>query len=86
VFKRLFLEHPRSLGEGYFQHQKQALAFGVSMLCAGCACLVHALVPALCSHTGSDAMVRLQARMSSRTGAATAHQPARQVVSAGVEL
>ena len=61
MFKRLFLDHPQSLRETYFQHQKQAIAFGCPMIRADCACLVHALVPALFIHTGSEAVTRLHA-------------------------
>jgi hypothetical protein len=72
MFKRLFLEHPHSLGETYFQHQKQAIAFGCSMIRAGCACLVHALVLALCVHTGSRAVALLHDYMERRAHTATA--------------
>jgi hypothetical protein len=63
VFNRLFLDHPRSVGETYLEHQRHALGFGISLLVAGLACLVHALVPGLCVHTGSEAIKRLHDRM-----------------------
>ena len=72
MFKRLFLEHPHSLGETYFQHQRQAIAFGCSMIRAGCACLMHALVPAICVHTGSRAVAELHACMERRAHLAPA--------------
>lgn len=66
MFKRLFLDHPSAIGEGYWQHQRQALKFSVTLLGAGCACLVHALVPAFCVRTGSTMVANLHQRMLSR--------------------
>lgn len=63
MFTRLFLEHPRSVGESYLEHQRHAFAFGVSLLGAALACLVHALVPGLFVRTGSQAITRLHDRM-----------------------
>jgi hypothetical protein len=63
VFTRLFLEHPRSVGESYLEHQRRALGFGVSLLLAALACFVHALVPGLFVRTGSTAITRLHDRM-----------------------
>jgi len=63
LLDRAFREHPRSLGESYWQHQQRALAFGMAMIVAGLACLVHALVPALFERTASGAVLRLHERM-----------------------
>ena len=63
MFTRLFLEHPRSVGESYLEHQRHAFAFVVSLLGAALACLVHALVPGLFVRTGSQAITRLHDRM-----------------------
>ncbi len=63
VFSRLFLQHPRSIGESYLEHQRHALGFGFSLLLASLACFVHALVPGLCVRTGSEAITRLHERM-----------------------
>ncbi len=63
MFNRLFLDHPRSVGESYLEHQRHAFGFGVSLLAAGLACLVHALVPGLFVRTGSQAITRLHDRM-----------------------
>jgi hypothetical protein len=63
VFTRLFLDHPRSVGESYLEHQRHASGFGIALLGAGLACLVHALVPGLFVRTGSDAIARLHDRM-----------------------
>ena len=63
VFSRLFLQHPRSIGESYLEHQRHALGFGFSLLFASLACFVHALVPGLFVRTGSEAITRLHERM-----------------------
>jgi len=63
VFTRLFLDHPRSVGESYLEHQRHAFGFGISLLAAALACLVHALIPGLFVRTGSDAITRLHERM-----------------------
>ena len=59
LFERFFLEHPHALGESYWEHQRHALYFGTSMVAAGIACVVHALVPALFVRTGSATIRRL---------------------------
>lgn len=63
VFSRLFLEHPRSVGESYLEHQRHAFGFGMALLGAALACLVHAVVPGLFVRTGSQAITRLHDRM-----------------------
>lgn len=63
MFTRLFLQHPRSIGESYLEHQRHALGFGFSLLLASLACFIHAMVPGLFVRTGSDAITRLHDRM-----------------------
>jgi hypothetical protein len=60
---RLFIEHPRSVGRTYLQHLREALTFGILMVAAGAACVLHALVPALFPRTGSCAVSWLYERM-----------------------
>jgi len=60
---RAFTEHPRSVGETYLQHLGVAARCGVSMVVAGMACLVHALLPFLFERTASDCLTRLHQRM-----------------------
>ncbi|SNS74113.1 hypothetical protein SAMN06295912_11446 [Sphingomonas laterariae] len=66
MFDRLFLAHPRSVNESYFEHFGVASRFGVTMVTSGIACLVHAVVPAFCVRTGSNAVKRLHAQMAAR--------------------
>jgi uncharacterized protein DUF6356 len=60
---RAFTEHPASVGESYGEHMGQALCFGTRMVCAGLACLVHAVLPFLFVRTGSRAIAELNDRM-----------------------
>jgi len=63
MIRRLFLEHPRSVGETYRQHCAAALSFSLPLLGAGLACAVHAFLPLLFKSTASRAVARLNSRM-----------------------
>jgi hypothetical protein len=63
TLRRLFMEHPASVGETYLEHMAVAGAFGWAMLKASAACFAHALVPALCTTTGSRIIRDLHGRM-----------------------
>ena len=60
---RAFTDHPASVGETYTEHMGRAACFGVRMMAAGLACLVHAVLPFLFVHTGSRAIGELNERM-----------------------
>ncbi|HEY4447365.1 MAG TPA: DUF6356 family protein [Steroidobacteraceae bacterium] len=60
---RAFTGHPASVGESYFEHLFRALYFGVRMVFAGLACLVHGVLPFLFVRTGSRAIAELNDRM-----------------------
>ena len=53
MIDRVFLEHPRSVEEGYFEHMGMAFSFGGRMILCGFAALIHGLVPALFTNTAS---------------------------------
>ncbi len=63
VVERLFLSHPRSVGETYVRHLNVAWRFGFRLLAASGACLVHGVVPALCERSGSRAVLALHQDM-----------------------
>jgi len=63
MFERLFLAHPREVGESYIEHLLAALSFSARLFAAAAACLLHALVPGLCVCTGSNAVRALHERM-----------------------
>ncbi len=66
MFRRLFLSHPFSVGESYFQHQRVALSFALPLLGAGLAALAHAVVPGVCEQTAGDIIRKLHKRLENR--------------------
>ncbi|HVY82876.1 MAG TPA: DUF6356 family protein [Steroidobacteraceae bacterium] len=64
--RRLFTEHPASVGETYLQHLCTACGFAVRMFGAGIACFLHALFPFAFQHTGSDCIASLYDEMMRR--------------------
>ncbi|HLI12008.1 MAG TPA: DUF6356 family protein [Alphaproteobacteria bacterium] len=63
MFEKLFLAHPRAVGESYVEHMGMAAGFGARLFLASLACFLHALVPGLCVKTGSNAIRELHDRM-----------------------
>jgi len=76
VMIKWFTEHPATVGETYFSHLLRASTFGVRMLIAGIACILHGLFPFLCVTTGSDSMKALHDEMSARRDVALKAQKA----------
>ncbi len=66
MLRRWFLDHPSSVGESYFGHQRAAFGFAFTLLGAAAACFIHGLVPGLFERTGSSTVARLHARLSAR--------------------
>lgn len=72
IIDRLFLAHPRSAGQGYFEHMRFAWSFGATMAVGTIAALVHGLLPFLCQTAAGDRVRMLHARLSGReTGSAS---------------
>lgn len=63
MFRKLFVSHPETVGESYFEHLTHAGWFAGMMVFGGAACLVHALVPGACEKTGSKVITLLHDRM-----------------------
>jgi hypothetical protein len=63
MFNWLFLDHPRSVGESCFGHQRQAMAFGARMFVGAIACFLHGIAPTAFTQTGSRTVSRLYDRM-----------------------
>ena len=63
MLSKIFLDHPRSVDETYFQHMGMAFGFGAKMVCAGFACLLHGLFPFLFVTTGKQCIETLHDRM-----------------------
>ena len=67
MFGRLFMDHPRSVGESYFEHLLFAGGFVLRLLGAGLAALVHALIPCLFEKTASNMIAKMYAKTSNRS-------------------
>jgi hypothetical protein len=63
MLRKLFVEHPQSVGESYFEHMGVAFSFGFSMMGAALACIIHGFVPGLFKSTGSKAIIGLHDRL-----------------------
>jgi hypothetical protein len=63
MFNRLFIEHPKTVNETYFEHLVHAIGFAVKLQMAAIACFIHALVPGFCVKTGSRLVLELHHRM-----------------------
>jgi len=74
MFRRLFLDHPATVGESYVEHFGVAGRFGMTMIKGGLGALVHAFVPALCKTRGSDMVAELHRQMVLKRGAVAADQ------------
>jgi hypothetical protein len=76
-----FTAHPQSVGETYTEHLGTATWFGVRMLLAGLACLVHGILPFMFVRTGSRAITELHDRM-----VANRHRCAPQPIASDIRL
>ncbi len=63
MIRRLFLDHPASVGESYVEHFGVASRFGVRMVAGGLGALVHGVLPFACKTTGSRTIATLHAEM-----------------------
>jgi hypothetical protein len=59
----LFTDHPASVGETYGQHLHSASSFGIRMILAGFACMLHGFLPFLFVRTGRKTIELLHDRM-----------------------
>src|SRR5690349_18240524 len=59
--------HLRDAGESYFEHLAFASLVGLMAIGAGLACLIHALIPALCQRTCSSTVRLLQELFADRS-------------------
>ena len=66
IVDRYFLEHPRSVGQRYFEHLWFAWCFGAAMLRGACAVFVHGVLPNIHQTTASEIVCDLQQRLQAR--------------------
>jgi hypothetical protein len=67
---RLFVEHPRSLGMSWAGHGIGAVGIGVTLVGAGLACLVHAIVPGFFTQTAGKTVTHMYDHMTRRKAGA----------------
>ncbi|MEM9249929.1 MAG: DUF6356 family protein, partial [Pseudomonadota bacterium] len=53
TWQRIFVDHPQSVDETYFEHMRFAGWFAARLLLAGGAALIHAVIPCLFEKTAS---------------------------------
>jgi len=66
VLSRVFLDHPASVEESYFEHLMFAGRFAGTLFLAAMAALVHALIPSLFEKTASNLIRRMYAKIENR--------------------
>ena len=67
---RLFVDHPKSLGMTWSGHGVGAVKIGAELIGAGCAAMVHAVVPALFTETAGKTVTRIYDHIQSRKASA----------------
>ena len=70
LVQRLFVEHPRSLGMTWGGHGAGAVKIGAELIGAGCAAMVHAVVPGLFTETAGRTVARIYDHIQSRKAGA----------------
>ena len=61
--KKIFTDHPASVGESYTEHMVSALSFSAAMFKAMACCTIHAFLPFLFETTGRRTISDLHTRM-----------------------
>jgi len=69
--ERLFVDHPRSLGMSWWKHGVGAIAIGATLVGAGVACFVHALVPGWFTQTAGKTVAGMYDHMMRRKAGAS---------------
>lgn len=63
---RLFLIHPRAVGESYFQHMGVAFGFAWALTKLAFCAAAHGVVPACHQRTVSDQIIKMGEEMQAR--------------------
>ena len=66
TWQRIFVDHPHSIDEIYFEHMCFAGWFAARLLLAGCVALIHAIVPCLFEKTASRMIGEMHGRLTRR--------------------
>lgn len=66
MLARLFIDHPRAVGEGYFEHMGAAFTVAWRLIRTSGKCVVHGVVPGLYKTAGSDSILKMASEISPR--------------------
>ncbi len=66
LLNRWLFEHPQSVDETYFEHLLFAGKFAASLLLAGLAAMVHAVIPGMFEKTASKLIAQMYERTKDR--------------------
>ena len=61
--------HLDAVDESYPEHFREALGISLRLAAASAACVLHAIVPGVCTRTASRRVARVHAHLTSRSGA-----------------
>ncbi|MEL6417868.1 MAG: DUF6356 family protein [Pseudomonadota bacterium] len=67
IWQRIFVEHPQSVDQTYFQHMRFAAWFAARLLMASGAALIHAICPRLCEKTAGRMIGDMHTRLTRRS-------------------
>ena len=66
MINKVFLDHPHSVDESYFEHMAFAGKFALTLFVAAFCALVHAIIPAAFEKTASRIIAQLYAKTHNR--------------------
>lgn len=66
TFKKIFFDHPAEIGEGYFEHQKNAFGISIKLLKLSMIVTIHAIFPCLFTDTASENIKKLNNKLFER--------------------
>lgn len=66
IVSRLFVEHPSSVDETYFQHMAFAFGFSFRLFRAAFAAAAHGVIPGVCEKTASVEIKEMYNRIHKR--------------------
>lgn len=66
MINKVFLDHPASVEENYFEHMIFAGRFALALMGAAGAAMIHAIIPCLFEKTASNLIRKMHARIDNR--------------------
>ena len=66
LVSKVFIDHPASVDESYFEHLIFASRFAATLFAAAVAALIHAIIPCLFEKTASNLIRQMYARIENR--------------------